>query len=376
PYDVSGWTMPLQMGVEAMAINSPLKGMKLTPVANVTYPQDPIQGEGNYYLIPAAFNRSAIVVNRLLKKGVGVSRYTYSGEDGTAKPGDFLVKAEKMKPGDLETLLKGTGVSVERADLGKPEHSRELKRSRIAIYQTYRASMDEGWTRWVLDHFEFPYTIIHNKDFKGKQFSRKYDVVIFPDINRNLIVKGTFSSRFRGSRAIPPEYKGGIGEKGVNALKKLVKEGGTVVLMDSASELGVSDFKLPYTNVLKGVKSGEFSCPGSILRITVDNRDPVGWGMRKENFIYFSDSPAFRTRIPMRKTIDRKVVAGFKDTGPHLLSGYLKGGQKLNRAVMIMRFRYHKGSVIVLGGRVQNRSQTFGTFKFLFNALYYAGLKK
>ncbi|MCP5052621.1 MAG: peptidase M14, partial [bacterium] len=80
PYDVSGWTMPLQMGVEAMAINSPLKGMKLTPVANVTYPQDPIQGEGNYYLIPAAFNRSAIVVNRLLKKGVGVSRYTYSGE--------------------------------------------------------------------------------------------------------------------------------------------------------------------------------------------------------------------------------------------------------------------------------------------------------
>ena len=77
----------------------------------------------------------------------------------------------------------------------------------------------------------------------------------------------------------------------------------------------------------------------------------------------------------MVKSIDRKVVAGFNETGNHLLSGYLKGGKRLDRAAMVIRFNYHKGSVIVLGGRIQNRAQTYGTFKFLFNALYYAGMR-
>lgn len=374
PYDASGWTLPLQVGVKTIELEKPLNGLKLTRIENLTYPKETIKGEGNYYCIPASFNRSAIVVNRLLKKGIKVSRYTYN-VSSAANTGDFLVKVPDVKEG-MEILLKGTGVSIKKLNLNEPNHIKEILPFRIAIYQSYRASMDEGWTRWVLDHFEFSYKVLHNKDFKDKHFSKKYDVIIFPDMERDTIVKGSVSGRWAYyASSMPPEYKGGIGEKGVEILKKFVKEGGTIVLLDSAAELGIKDFSLPFYNIMKDVKRDTFYCPGAFLRLKVDNTDPIGWGMEEDSFIFFRRSPAFRTRVPILKSINRKVVAGFNSTGDHLLSGYLKGGKLLDRAAMIVRFDYHKGNVIALGGRVQNRAQTYGTFKFLFNSLYYAGLR-
>ena len=380
PYDASGWTMPLQMGVKSFALNNSLEGVKLTRVKNLTFPEEKISGEGNYYCFPAKFNRSAIVVNRLLKKGLKVFRYTYKGSS-TVNTGDFLVKVSGIKRETMETLLKGTGVSVEKVNLkckdNESKHIKAIIQPGIGIYHSYRASMDEGWTRWVLDHFEFTYKVLYNKDFKDKNFSRAYDVIVFPDMGRDVIVKGAAAGR-RGYYFMnaPPEYKGGIGEKGVETLKKFVRQGGSIVLLDSAAEIGIKDFSLPFSDILKDVKRDTFYCPGSILGLEVDNNDPIGWGMEKENIIFFSHSPAFRTRMPVMKSIGRNVAAGFKDKGNHLLSGYLKGGKLLDRAVMIVRFDYYKGNVIVLGGRIQHRAQTYGTFKFLFNSLFYAGLMK
>jgi hypothetical protein len=373
PYDASGWTMTLQMGVKSIELNSPLVGVNLSPAEKLDFPEPALTGEGNYYRIPARFNRSAIAVNRLLKKGVTVFRFTAASSSELA-PGDFLVNTVGLKPVDLHSVLKGTGVAVDMVSLGTAdqEHLKELVKPRIGIYQSYRASMDEGWTRWVLDTFEFSYQVLHNKDFLDKKFAGKYDVIIIPDLGRETIVNGVATGyRAYYAKSTPPEFKGGIGKKGVEALKTFVKGGGTLVLMDSAAELGSKDFSLPFYDIMNEVKREDFYCPGSILRIHVDSNDPIGWGMEEDNIIYFSHSPAFRTRLPLLKSINRKVVARFGELGPHLLSGYLSGGQRLNRAAAIMRFDYHDGGVIVLGGRVQHRAQTFGTFKFLFNAVYY-----
>ncbi len=381
PYDATGWTLPLQMGVKTLAINTPLSGMNLVPVNDFSYPEYALLGEGNYYLLPARFNRSVIVVNRLFKKGVRVFRYTGITENdtnNTIATGDFLVKVADIAPTQWANVLKGTGVTKTRVNVsaGEMKYLNAFHLPRIAIYQSFTAGLDEGWTRWVLDHFEFPFTIINNADFMDKQFVKKYDVVLFPDMNRDMIVKGFSNNRrINIPEKIPPEFRGGIEEKGVAVLKQLVGQGGTVLLLDSASELGIKDFTLPLSNVLEGVKPETFFCPGAILRIEVDNLDPLGWGLERENILYFSESPAYRTRLPEFKAINRKVVAGFTTEGPHLLSGYLKGGELLNHTIMIARFNYYKGNVILLGGRVQFRSQTFATFKFLFNALYYAGLE-
>jgi Zinc carboxypeptidase len=377
PYDAAGWTMPMQMGVSSFGINTPLTNVPLVTVKDIQYPGSEISGQGNYYVLPARFNRSVMVVNRLFKKKVAVYRYVETSNNPLVAQGDFMVRQDALSKDQMQELLKGTGVQVPLMQLSDIKGLRLLKAPRVGIYQSYRASMDEGWTRLVLDRFQFSYTPLHNKDFKDKHFARKYDVIIFPDMNRNTIVTGLSNSRWaRYGKNLPPQYRGGIGEKGITAIKDLVKEGGTIVLLDSAADLGKKDFSLPFTNVLSDVKSEKFFCPGSLLRIQVDNKDPIAWGMQKDNFIYFSRSPAFRTLMPVMQHIDRRVIASFSNEGPHLLSGYLKGGKYLNRAVTTIRFNYHKGNVIVLGGRVQHRAQTYGTFKFLFNSLYYASLTK
>jgi hypothetical protein len=371
PYDATGWTLPLQMGVEYAAVDTPISDWPLEVWQSGGLRSASVTSGGDTYVIPARCNRSAIVVNRLLAGKIPVKRRT-----GAPGAGDFLVSKAALSVNDLLAAMKGTGVSVTSATIETSEKTATLRSPRIAIYQSYRASMDEGWTRWVLDHFEFAYEEIHNKDFESGDLGARFDVILFADQNRETIVEGRSSSRSYRRANLPPEYQGGIGKEGVEALEQFVRKGGTVVLLDSAYELAVNDFKLPLTDALKDVKRDAFYCLGSILRIHVDTGDPLGWGLEEETILYFSRSPAFRTRVPGFATVDRKVVARFSADGPHRLSGYLKGGERLNRTAAIVRFRYHSGRVVVLGGRVQHRSQTFATFKFLFNALFLAGLSQ
>ena len=375
PYDSAGWTMPLQMGLNTIELNNPCQDLPLIRVTNIDYPAETISGQGNMFCIPSRYNRSVLVVNRLLEKKINVYRCTATTPSGV-EPGDFLVKIQDIEEEAILKTAGGSGVDIHRINMGSSSTLRLVRRPRVAIYQSFLASMDEGWTRWVLDEFEFPYKILHNRDFNEKTLSR-YTVILFPDQNRKNIVDGTYSGYWSyfisGS---PPEYQGGIGKKGIQALKKYVKKGGAVILLDSASEIGITDFSLPFSNALKGVKEDQFYCPGSILRLKVNSTDPIGWGFQPNSFIFFSHSPAFRTRPPMKGNVNRKVVAGFNSTGSHLMSGYLKGENYLNRAVMIIRFDYYGGRVIVLGGRIQHRAQTTGTFKFLFNSIYYSNLEK
>jgi len=376
PYDAVGWTLPIQMGIKSLELKSPLKDFAMKQVTDLTYPGGQITGEGNYYRIPGRFNRSVIVVNRLQKRRANIYRYTGKLSETTGiYPGDYLVKVPEVRQVYMEEVLEGTGVSVSRIQLEDSPDIKAVIKPEIGIYQSYRSSMDEGWTRWVLDKFEFSYDILKNKDFNEEELSRHH-VIIFPDQPRETIVDGLSRGYWTFyPSSVPPEYRGGIGKKGVEALKQYVQNGGTIVLLDSAAELGVKDFALPFSIINDG-KHKKLDCPGSLLRIKVDNENPIGWGMEKDNFLFFSNSPVLRTRLPEVKTVDRKVVAGFYPQGPHLLSGYLKDGHLLNGAVMIATFHYHQGNVIVLSGRVQHRAQTFGTFKFLFNSLFYPGIEK
>jgi hypothetical protein len=375
PYDTSGWTLPLLMGVKYFEINKSLNGIPITKVSNVDYPEYKISGEGEFFHIPARFNRSFIVINRLLKQGIPV--YRYIGNKGI-KRGDFIIKKGDIKDiGVLKGVREKTGVSITRLSGFEAKDLRKLNPPRVSIYQSYLASMDEGWTRWVLDNFEFGFTVLHNQDFKDKKFSKKYDALIFVDMSRSNIIDGKYSGRrYYRSANRPPEYSGGIGKEGLKTVKDFVKHGGTLILLDSSSEIGEKDFELPMTNVLNNVNRSNFYCPGAILRLNVDPEDPLGWGMEKESVLFFSRSMAFRTRVPSSVNVDRKVAAWFEESGPHLLSGYVKGEELLHRAAMMIRFNYRKGNIFVLGGRVQHRAQTFATFKFLFNSIYYSTLAK
>ncbi len=372
PYDSTGWTLPLMMGVKTIELNTPTDQFKMTRVQNLAFPTTMGFGEGNYYCLFSRFNNSSLVANRLLKKGVKVFRATETDPSAEIEAGDFLVKTADIDTGPMAQLLSGTGIDIIKRKLDNTKILKEIRKPRLAIYQPYSSNMDEGWTRWVLDTFDFEYTILHKGDFNLKKL-KGLDVILFADMGRDSIVENTPTGNWAYyAQGMPPEFKGGIGKEGVEVLKTFVKEGGSIILLDSAAELGITDFMLPFTNIFRTPAPNDFDCPGSILKLTVDTADPIGWGMEKDNIIYFSESPAFKTRIPILKTINRKVVAGFNEDEDHLLSGYLKGGKLLDKAAMIIRFDYYKGKVMVLGGRVQFRAQTFGTFKFLFNSIFFS----
>src|SRR5262249_29325235 len=123
---------------------------------------------------------------------------------------------------------------------------RVLKPGRLGLYKSWAPSMDEGWTRWVLEQFRFDYTSIADADIKAGDLKSKFDAIIVPDQSAELIIRGNRANSY------PEEYTGGIGETGVENLRRFVEAGGTLVCIDSASELALLHFKLPIKNALSG----------------------------------------------------------------------------------------------------------------------------
>ena len=158
--------------------------------------------------------------------------------------------------------------------------------------------------------------------------------------------------------------------KGGERIKKWVEAGGTVVALDSSADYFIDLFELPVKDVVAETKSSNLVCPGSTLRVEVDTSHPLGWGLRAEEAIYFADSPAFKTSVPDPR-FDRHVVARYPDhVRDILLSGYLEGGEILERRAAVVEYRVGKGRIVLIGFRAQHRGQPLRTFKLLFNALY------
>lgn len=367
PYDATGWTFPLLMGVRAFPANLPADGIRLEAVRTLEQPVPPVAGTGDHYTWSGRSNEAFLLLNRLVKKGISVWRASAPGQGLEA--GDFMTGAG-LPEKDLAGLTAGSGLAVTRRQIGAESGRILLQPPRLAMYQSYLAPADEGWTRYVLDRAECPYVVLHNEDFRDKAFLSKFDTIIFPDQSRSAIVEGK-STEGEGARSsLPDAYQGGIGKEGLDVLRELLRRGGNIILLGASYELAEKDFGLPVRNVLKDVPSQSFDCPGSILQVEVDTADPLGWGLENPSILYFDGGPAFRTSPPRFANEDRAVAARFAGRDTHLLSGYLKGGQLLNRAVAVARFRQEKGRVVVLGGKVQYRAQSMATFKFLFNAIW------
>lgn len=363
PYDVAASTIPIMMGVQCEEIKTPVHPEVLKRISRATLSVTSQLGKGNAYLLSGRLNQSWMVVNRLLKQGREVFRITH---DGHFKQGDFIVPAAAITQGDISTATLGTAVPVVSVKLTSGDSVNRIALNRIGIYQSYYPISDEGWMRWLLDKFEFPFTVLHNSDFRSLSRLKELDIIIFPDLRRSYIVDGSFS---RASR-YPPEFRGGIGADGVKNLINFVEEGGHVILTESSSELAMQDFKLPLENVISGLNKEVFFCPGSLLKIEINGSSCLSWGMPELASIMFHSGLAFKVLQPKVPWIQQEIVAGFGAEENHLLSGYLKGPEHLNDTKLIISYKYKKGKVIIYGTRVHYRGWTSGAFKLLLNALY------
>jgi hypothetical protein len=391
PYDNAAWTLPLQMGVACDEVEEPFDA-KLETVGGIPYPKAPTkQGQGAYVLMNSQVNASYAVAFALLKDKAEMWRTSanVSAKGFDIPAGSFIVKNTPEVKRALPPLLDKHHLAVLDFDDVAAMPKAPLKSPRIGLFQSWRGNMDEGWTRYVFDDMGIPFKTLHNEDIKGTKDKKvdlraDYDVIVFADERANTI-KGTRPGATPGAGgaespmarmfrqgSMPPEYEGGIGQEGVDALKAFVEKGGIMVALNGASDFAISEFGAPARNALTGVDRTKFFCPTSILRILVDNETPIGYGMPKEAAAMFVNSLAFDTFSPPYDW-DRKVVATYPEDEV-LLSGWLLGEEYLTRKAAVVDTKYKDGRIILIGIRCQNRAQSHGTYKFLLNALLYPGM--
>jgi hypothetical protein len=358
PYDVTGWTLPLQMGVEAHEIASRFEA-KLERATRLPLPPGRFRDAVNpvAWEISRNANNAAIAINRMLKAGVSVALQ----DDG----GIVVRSRESLRP-QMQEYSQSLGIDI-KGRMALPPQARRLKPPRTGLYQPWLANMDEGWTRWLLEQYEFPYTTVRNKDIQEGSLREKFDVILFADQAKESILNGATGA---GTR---PEYRGGIGSEGVRNLREFVQAGGTLVALGSAALVPIEEFPLPLKNTLKGLRPDQFSCPGSILRVFVDPSHPVAHGMRPEASAVFYNDVAFEMAPALGEATVR-VIARYPSS-QLLESGWIGGEEHLQDKIAAAEVSMGKGRAVLLGFSVQNRAQPHGTFKLLFNSIHTSALE-
>lgn len=373
PYDMSTDTMFEFMGVRVDPVNEAPKA-DLTKVAAEIQPAGTIAARATAFQLDGRLNDSYRVVNALVAKGIAVRRV--DTPSGSLRPGDFIVPTGS----GYEDLAKQTGVSFTALAADPQQGTHPVKALRVGMYQRYRGgNMDEGWTRWILEQFGFPYKSIMDAEIKKGSLNANYDVILLPDDSTAAITGERPEGGAAGGRGgrggaggrddgIPPEYRSGIGADGVTALRSFVEKGGTIVALGGSSTFAIDRFGLSVRNVTANRNTKEFWSPGSTLRVKVDNTKPLGYGMPAEALaVYMAGNPAFEI-IPNEHNENYETIVRYVDRDL-LQSGWLIGEDVIAKKGAMVSVKMGAGNVVLIGFRTQHRAQTHGTFKLLFNTL-------
>jgi hypothetical protein len=353
PYDVAGWTLPMQMGVEIAEVSKPISAEQrstLERIDKVTPPAGGIEGSGATYVIGHRTNASFQALNDVLSKG---------GKAGFAGANGSFVLSGIDREAMAEVARKRS--LVVQAVTKAPDDVRTTKKARVGLYRSWTPNIDEGWTRWILENYSFAPVTLRNGDIQAGHLSERLDAIIFPDASPRTIIDGFAPG------SIPGEYAGGVGEAGMEALRAFVRDGGTLIAFNNASLFAIDALSLPVTNVLAGLNNDQFYCSGSLLRVQLsDTNHPALWGMPNEPIVMFERGPAFDTKSGFRGT----VLATYSRERNPLASGYLLHPEVIQGKSAALEVFYGSGRVYLFGFRPQWRGQSHGTYKLVFNAIY------
>ncbi|MFQ5538180.1 MAG: M14 family zinc carboxypeptidase [Gemmatimonadota bacterium] len=392
PYDVSGWTLPYQFGVHVVEAGTPLTSEQRAAAAPLTADPVPwdrpgdaaswdsppdagfdshpnahaivplpgrIRGDGKALVLDAAENNTYKALNRAWSAGARIrfkpgAAAADSGAAGTS--GSWIIAG-----------LSGGARTAQVRDLhlqarGGSARGEVVRRPRVGLYRPWRASIDEGWTRWILEMYDFEFASLYNAEVRAGDLRDRYDVILIPDMGGRSILEGYANG------VVPPRYAGGIGDEGVRALDEFVRAGGTLVTINTSSDFAVEHLHLPLRNVVSELKREDYFASGAIVELEVDPSHPVMSGMEPRAKIMVGRSPVYTTEEGFRGS----VLARYPREGSPLLSGYFLGEEYVQGYAAALDVRHGEGHVVLLGMRPQWRGQPFGTFKVLFNAALYS----
>ncbi|MGH7664089.1 MAG: M14 family metallopeptidase [Gemmatimonadaceae bacterium] len=379
PYDVAGWTLSYQMGVRVDAIDSPLELAAMRPVEGMTVEVagDPCISaryapRGRIALDPRS-GYSYINLSRALEAGgrVRVAQSPVRTTGGATLPaGTFVVE------GPLPAAVDAgrSECSTPAIAAGLPDAPVLRRFPRVALYKPWTGSMDEGWTRFVLEQFELPYESLTDSVVKRGNLRDQFDVILVPDMSLRAMREGM------SIEDVPERYAGGLGDAGLEEIEQFVRAGGTLVLLDGSTELATERFDIavepitvPRGNADDSTDANGQSlyAPGSIFRILVDDSHPVSFGVADTAAVYFTNSVTFDVPVASPARVIARYPADADDI---LMSGYLQGAQQIAGKAAAVDVPVGEGRVILFGFRPQYRGQSYGTFKLLFNALIDGGI--
>ncbi|HWB97983.1 MAG TPA: hypothetical protein VG672_14815, partial [Bryobacteraceae bacterium] len=312
PYDVTAHTLPLLMGVEARAVAKPVAG----PLTRESF-----EGRAPETSFAAADTDTWRTINQVWASGGAVWR--------------------NLETGDFASSPQGAGW-------------KQVARPRIGLHQSFVPSVDEGWTRWLLERFGFSYQRLKDKEILAGGLRDRFDVVVFPDETEEAIRNG-----FR-EYSMPPEYTGGLGAEGARALREFATAGGTIVFLNRSTAYALAELDVPARNVIRNLPQRDFYAPGSLLNVRLKPGHPLTLGLPAEITIWSEHSPAWE--------VGEGQIAQYPSAGI-LASGWLLGESYLAKRTALVDARVGRGHLILFGMRPQYRAQSYQTFKLFFNAL-------
>jgi hypothetical protein len=344
------------LGVDTVFVKNALPSMKMTKVDGLPKIAGNVTGTGARFGFDYKGADSAIAINRLLKDGAHLSFDSPSHAVAT-----------NVSRTRMEAVAREFGLAVKASEVRSQKSDAKsdvaFHAPRVAMYQPWTGgNMDEGWTRWVLEQYEFNLTSIHNADIRAGKLRQKFDAIIIADQDPRGIMEGYDASQIR------PEYRGGIGEAGLDQLKQFIADGGTLVTMGNACDLAIEKLPIPVRNLKKGLTRDQHFAPGAILNVEVDTQHPIGYGVAADTFGFYINSPFFQLTEGFNSQRS-SVVARYPNTGV-IASGWLKGEELMAGRAAVVSIDMNPGRVVLFGLRPQHRAQTHATFPMLFNALY------
>ncbi|CAN7457225.1 M14 family zinc carboxypeptidase [Phenylobacterium sp. LjRoot164] len=383
PHNVTGYTLAYQMGVKFDRI---LDGFEAPtqPVTDVMKPPAAaIQGTGKAgYLVSHEINNAFILQNRLLKAGKEVHwiKPAVSADGVDFAPGALWIPEAPGVRAVVEATAKEAGVAALAVAAQPAGETIKMKPIRIGLVDLYGGVMPSGWNRWLFETYEFPFEVVYPQRLDVGNLNKDFDVLVFAD---DTVLEPPAPDRPRRAppkpQDVPAKYRAWLGEvsedKTVPQLDAFVRKGGSIVAVGSATRLGY-DLKLPISDALvetgadgaaKPLGRGKFYIPGSIMANVVDNEDPLAFGLPKDLNVYYYNSPAFKVASG---ATDARSVAYFSGKQT-LRSGWAWGQSHLDGASSVVDASLGRGKVFLMGPEVTQLGQSQGTYKLLFNGLYY-----
>ncbi len=382
PYDITSWSLPLHRGIKVDELEKKYPEInKFSELIKQNYriKNEQIPENYLYAVFPAENNDSYKAAFFAMNKGLTVYRSEASfNQTGTEiSKGSFLIaKTSEMK--DILSEIEINPIYInEKINLDK----KTLSLPRIALAETYMHDMDAGWTRFIFDNYHIKYTIVHPGEFKKINFTKKFDIVIFPDNDKNILKEGKYKGQ-NGTYSIPSfpkEFTKGIGKNGMDNLMKFFNEGGTIVAWGRSTRLFTGnltvplnekdreDFILPFKDLSENMQKNGLYCPGSLVQIDLHNNYDITLGMPEHIGVFYRGRPVFTTSVP-NFDMDRRVIGKFakKDI---LLSGYAEKIKLIAEKSAIIRIRKNKGQMILFSFNPQFRASTPVAYKLLFNSI-------